>query len=597
MFSLPSKFDITPIVLFRIYTAAQVTILKDRRHRSFGDPPHPNHATRLGILWPTAQAKKSARRMILETQARLASLTTPTDLIDEYLQRAWDTRDEFLYSINLKLQALKYQRNLHASIHKLPVELLVYIFRLSLPSPETGADYIENLLTILGVCKHWADVMNAAASLWTAVTSAHGPDFLDFTLTKLGSTYPLHIDCDLSDEEFPRILRQLSPHVHRWETAYIVMPQTEEGRQYLSVPAPKLRRLHLSVPSGTARDEPNSRAFNIFNGSADRLEDVKVAWTCLLWDTPILRGLKSLHLQYCTSIRVSDVISILNNCPDLGTLIIDGTDITVDTQTNPPNPVNMARLEHIKFTVGELEGIQAVINGFNAPNCKTFKFYFGTAVPGDTEPFILTTLAPYFPCFRRMMFDHPKAVIDISDPRKFHIHCPLEKDEEDFLGFNLHFSNTPPAIVMDFLHHVLGEDESPKPDVRLIIGGDRGTEGLSILNEVSSYCNVVDLWLGAYVVHRDFATENTLRFLAHSAVLPYLRHLIVSGHGWDGEELEAILRKRYNQPNRSALPLRIHLIGRGLSANSGLAWRLERLPMIEEVIRRERSHLIENKDV
>ncbi|KAG8909894.1 hypothetical protein FRC00_009243 [Tulasnella sp. 408] len=471
---------------------------------------------------------------------------TGSDLIDGYLQHTWAYRENLLYTINLKLLDLKSQRNLHAAIHKLPVELLVYIFRLSLPAPETGPHYMQFLGTLLGVCKHWATMISAGTSLW-------------------GS----------SDQEFTQILRQISPHIHRWETAEIVMPQTEEGRQYLSKPAPRLRRLHLYVPSGFGVTRgPHAQPFDIFNGSAETLEEVKV-----------------------TPIQVSNVITILRDCPDLVTLIIDDLDITVDMQADPSREVNMTRLENIHFTVGELEGIREVFNGFNAPNCKAFKFHFATIHPGDAENFILTTLAPYFPFFRRMMFEHSKTVIDISNITSFHVQCPGERNEEDLIGFTLYFSATPPDVVMTFLRHLLGEGEPQKPDVRLIIGRDWGTGGLSILEEVSTYCNVVDLWLGAYAVLQAFDTESVLQYLAQPVVIPNLRHLIISGDGWNGEEIEATLQKRYNQGSGNCPPLRIHLIGRGVNANFNFIEDLEAIPMIECASWSERLQIIDNNDL
>ncbi|KAG8901399.1 hypothetical protein FRC01_009857, partial [Tulasnella sp. 417] len=389
--------------------------------------------------------------------------------------------------MNLELLTLKSQRNLHAPIHKLPTELLIYIFRLSLPAPETGPSYIQVLGTLFSVCTHWATMINAATSLWAVVTTMCGPSVLESSLAKLDSNCPLHIDCaSSSDEEFTHLLRKISPHIHRWETADIVMPQTEEGSRYLSVPAPRLRRLHLQAPRGTAANEVNSRALDIFNGSADRLEEVKVTWTCLPWDSPILQGLKSLNLHCCGSIRVSSFIAILKNCPDLATLVICGVDIVEDMEADPSKAVSMTRLANIEVAVEDLEGIGEVMSGFNAPNCKSFKFEYGTLELGGIEDFILNTLSPHFPLFRRAMFEHPKAVINISNRRVFHIQCPLEThEEEQSVGFNLYFSEAPPDIAMAFLRQVLeeGGDGSCKPDVRLIIGRDWGTEGISILDE------------------------------------------------------------------------------------------------------------------
>ncbi|KIO28609.1 hypothetical protein M407DRAFT_229976 [Tulasnella calospora MUT 4182] len=541
---------------------------------------------------------ESFRRSVCSDNGSALGKRPGLELIDDYLERAWTFRQELFGAVNLEVRAVKTQRNLHATIHKLPVELLVYIFQLALPSPKDGPHYIQSIDTLLRVCTRWTTIINGAPSLWTVVTPACGANYLAWTLAKLGSNYPLHIHCDfLSDGEFTPILREISPHIHRWETAVIVLPQTEEGRQYLSAPAPRLRRLHLSVPSGTRlAAEGDSQPFDIFNGSADWVEDVKLTATCLPWNSSILRGLKSLYLQWCKPIRVSNVISILNGCPDLGTLVFEDTEITVDMQPDPLKAVSMTKLENIYFH-GELQGTREVISGFKAPNCLAFGFNLGAAEPHDSEGFLLNTLAPFYPFFRHMMLQHPKAIINKSMQDVFQIQCGFRNEDEDVVSLSLRLSQATIDVMMAFLRRVLGEDQSRKPDVRLIIGRDWVTEGVSILNEVSSYCNVVDLWLGAWPMLREFDTESTLRALTEPGVLLHLRHLIVAGDGWDGDEIKAILRKRYNPTNGYTTPLRIRLVGRGVNANYRLVWRLEQLPMIEEASWNEASKFMDRKDL
>ncbi|KAG9043352.1 hypothetical protein FS837_009695 [Tulasnella sp. UAMH 9824] len=517
------------------------------------------------------------------------------NLIDKYLKDIETRRDDYVDAMNLKLLALRSQRNLHASIHRLPVELLVYIFQLSLPDPKTGMPYLEALRTFLWVCTYWADVISAATSLWRVVSSMCSPRFLVLSLERLNSNCPLHIDCDgASDEELILILSQISPHIHRWETANIAMPETEEGRQYLSRPAPRLRRLHLC---GNIIGEPNHPTFDIFNGSADRLEEVKVTRAGLPWDSPILRGIKSLDLQCCTTIRVSDIVSVLNTCSDLSTLIIGNTGIEVDMQSDPSKVVTMERLECIKFIVGELEGIEEIMKAFYAPNCKAFKFYGGSVLATGTENFIFTTLAPYFPFFRRMMFERPKAVIDISNLNKFQIQCPLEMPDDDFVGFNLYFSETTPDILMAFLDQALGEDESHKPAVTLIIGRDWREEGITILDEVSSHCNVVNLWLGGRTELGEFDAKSTLRCLARPTVLPNLRQLIISGDGWNAEEIKAILWTRYDRVEPCVVPLRIRFIGRGVKKSDYFMRDLEMIPEIEEAFCNQKTRHVDKEDL
>lgn len=522
-------------------------------------------------------------------------------MIDNHMQGTRARQDDYVSAMNLQLLALKSQQNPHNSIHKLPVELLVYVLRLSLPASETGLTYLEALDTLFKVCTHWATVIGATNSLWAVVTPMYGPELLEMSLAKLNSNCPLHILCKGStEEEFTHFLRQISPHIHRWEPANIVMPQTQEVCQYLSSPAPRLRRLHLVMLSSIISSEPNPWLFDIFRGSADRLEELKATFGRLPWDSPILRGLKSLHLRFCKSIRVSNMIAILNDCPDLTTLIIDDTDIAVDMQVDPSSSVNMTRLENIDFFVDELEGIREVMNGFTAPNCKTFKFSFPKVVPPDTEDFILTTLVPYFSFFRRVTFERQNMVIDISKPNDFHIQCPPPgTDEDDFIGFRLYISGALPDTPVAFLHQVLGEDESRKPDVRLIIGQDWGEEGNDILNSVPTYCNVVDLCLGESTVLRKFETEKTLRCLTWPWTLPNLRHLIISGYGWNGEEIKAILWKRYSQARPEVVPLRIRLIGRGVNTGHSFVWDLKQIPKVEEVACIEKTlwQSIENKDL
>ncbi|KAG8917716.1 hypothetical protein FRC01_002268 [Tulasnella sp. 417] len=512
------------------------------------------------------------------------------DVIDEYLHRTQAIGDEFDHALNLEISALQSQRNRYASIHKLPVELLVYIFRLSLPPPEDGDWYVENLQDLLEVCKYWNSTIRLASSLWSVITSSHGPDWFALSLKKSGTTSPLHIFCNfLPQEEFAPVLQLIAPHIHRWETAEILMPETPEGREYLSAPAPNLRRLDLSLPvpppeEDEDEEELDYNPFDIFNGSADRLEEVKLTYTCIPWDSPILRGLKSFHLKFCPPIRVSNIITILNECPGLQTLIVKYTTITMDMQTDPSRAVTMTELENITLEAKELEGVREVFKGFKAPNCQSFDFILAIGDYDHIEEFLLTTLAPFFPFFRRMMFEHPRTVVNKSIPHHFNIRCsPTTEMEEGPVWFNLNLEGTPSSLLTAFLRQVLGEGESSKPDVRLIIRRDYGKGGIAIIDEVLSYCNVVDLWLGADESIQDFGAEGVLRSLTKAAYLPHLRRLIISGDGWDGGEVVKILRARYRRAKKQTPSLRILLIGRGLNAHPNLAITLRALSKIEHV--------------
>ncbi|KAG8917350.1 hypothetical protein FRC01_002506 [Tulasnella sp. 417] len=513
------------------------------------------------------------------------------DVIDEYLRRTQAIGDEFYQALNLEISALQSQRNIHASIHKLPVELLVRIFQLSLPLPESGDPYIVSLCELRGVCKHWRSTINLTSSLWTVVTSTCGSDFLALSLQKLSNTYPLHINCRFwSQEECLPVLRQISPDIHRWETAILLMPETQEGREYLSAPAPNLRRLELTVPlgprdgdEGEGENQFNYNPFNIFNGSADRLEEVKVNMTCLLWDSPILRGLKSFQLRVCESILASNIITILKECPGLQTLIIEETEITADMETDPSDAITMTELDNIAFELEEIGGVQEVFKGFKAPNCQSFGFILHAEDPALSEEFLLTTLAPYFSLFRRMMFEHPRTVINQSTQDIFEIGCSYVPEiGEGPVGFNLKVWQTA-NLLTAFLRQALGEGGSSKPDVRLIIGEDWGTRGIAILDGVLSYCNVEDLWLGAYGRMRAFGAEGILGSLTRTAYLPHLRRLIISGDGWDAEEVVRILQARYHRAKQQTPSLRILLVGRGANTYHHLPITLRALPKIEHV--------------
>lgn len=264
-------------------------------------------------------------------------------------------------------------------------------------------------------------------------------------------------------------------------------------------------------------------------------------------------------------------------------------------QPDPSKAANMIRLEDICFTVRELQGIRGVINGFKEPNCQTFGFNLVTTEPnGDDDDFLLTTLAPFF---RRTRFEHPKAVIDKSTWVGFQLRCSHGKEDEDLVWLDIYLAKASTGTMMGFLRQLLGEGESERPDVRLIVGRDWGTEGLSIVNEVSLYCNVVDLWLGAYRTLRDFGAESTLRSLTRPSFLPNLRHFIIAGDGWDGGEVKTILQKRFNQAGGYRIPLRILILGRGVRKGTSFQWDLEELPMIEKVSRKDYSKIMDYENL
>lgn len=121
------------------------------------------------------------------------SLTVLPELIDNYLQNMWTLQKDLFDAMNLELLIVKAQRNRHASIHRLPAELLVYIFQLALPLPEVGPHYIRRLRRLLRVCTHWATMTSTAPLFWTVVTTECGPEYLTSVFTRLGNTYPLHV--------------------------------------------------------------------------------------------------------------------------------------------------------------------------------------------------------------------------------------------------------------------------------------------------------------------------------------------------------------------------------------------------------------------
>lgn len=188
--------------------------------------------------------------------------------------------------------------------------------------------------------------------------------------------------------------------------------------------------------------------------------------------------------------------------------------------------------------------------------------------PNDTEGFLLTTLAPQFPFFRQMMCEHPRTMVNKFSQDTFYIRCSSGTELiEETVWLGLYLPHTPTNVLMAFLREVLGEGESRKPDIRLIIGRDWGTGGISIIDEIPSYCNVVDLCLGAWQTLKDFGAEGILRCLARTTSLPRLQRLIISGDGWDGGEVKAILKERYDQADEATPSLRLRLIGRGVNVD------------------------------
>ncbi|THU76244.1 hypothetical protein K435DRAFT_879484 [Dendrothele bispora CBS 962.96] len=264
---------------------------------------------------------------------------------------------------------LKTRRNSHASISKLPPEILSTIFLLY----RDGTAYHWRTLAwirVSHICRHWRNVALGCPALWS-----HPNFFMSDSVPEMllrSKSAPLTIQLTLnygaskvieafhtSLEHIARI-RELSLATagHNFEKLF---PRTDQA-------APHLHKLILNNLSGQSLREIIILPEDFLNGNAPCLSHLELKDFHLPWSSPLLKNLTTLKLtclnSQTTLLPTSEqLVEVLGRMPGLETLELKNF---LPSSSSSLSEVTLPRLQDVLLG-GDVAGCANVLNLISFP--------------------------------------------------------------------------------------------------------------------------------------------------------------------------------------------------------------------------------------
>ena len=221
----------------------------------------------------------------------------------------WQAIDTEVKSLEGSIQALWRRRNALAPVLSLPTEIIKTIFSLlhvpGTPPPSTLDGKPDHLswLCVAHVCHQWREIALNQPLFWShvdfnAISSAGAAEI--FTRAKM---VPLHLEAKISfvhwdNAWFSAFQKELKDHVSHICHLDISAEhlQLNETLNRLTSPAPTLEYLSL-LCQDIVIDMQKSLPDTPFSNSTPRLFFLKLTHCAIGWESPLLRGVKHLHIS------------------------------------------------------------------------------------------------------------------------------------------------------------------------------------------------------------------------------------------------------------------------------------------------------------
>ncbi|KAG9028695.1 hypothetical protein FRB95_006169 [Tulasnella sp. JGI-2019a] len=306
--------------------------------------------------------------------------------------RELETQHQELRAMESALELLKKRMECHIStkrrrrnsqlpISRLPHELLIEIFHLSLT---TDDNYFDDLLDLALVSKDWNIVVFETPFLWTFIHSAHPRSPYSTTLAK-SKGLPLRIkleDVDpgpsyLVDPEISRFLASIYKEVHRWRAVELDFQSCDSFqtiKHIQSLAAPYLEELVIDLTYCNYAADMELEA--LLEGGTPRLRYLTLYDVPLLWTPRLLFRLRYLTIVGYTVLGPSEgeAANILRECPDLVELYLHCHNSTIDLEPIPMTPIDLPSLAALNLGVppGMLGALLTLIR---IPACRTLRIW------------------------------------------------------------------------------------------------------------------------------------------------------------------------------------------------------------------------------
>ncbi|KAG8943897.1 hypothetical protein FRC04_002438 [Tulasnella sp. 424] len=262
------------------------------------------------------------------------------------------------------------------AIGKLPLELLSYIAKLSLPKFHSSRERMTALYSLRMISRMWRNAIDTTPSLW-GVISSDVPLHVNTTAIQRSGNCPLHVYIEertweshgIQESRFTELVELAAKEIRRWSTVTLLIPTYDDCSKYLSSPAPLLQNLSVTMVC----DDKPATPMDFFAGVAPKLEKLEVNMLHMDWASPFIQGLRELNLGGMSDEQISaqQLLDILASTPLLDTLCIEYATLVHHPQPLPTSHavIQLPNLQNIRLHVIDVEAVELILSSIRAPSC------------------------------------------------------------------------------------------------------------------------------------------------------------------------------------------------------------------------------------
>ncbi|KAJ8455133.1 hypothetical protein ONZ45_g19041 [Pleurotus djamor] len=371
----------------------------------------------------------------------LASFLDASPTVEEVDRRIESLEDE--------LHKLRYYRNQHSTVSRLPTEILASIFKVVALSEgfSRGSLKKTNLrhgrLVITHVCKRWRDIAITNPQIWCIVYTSMRRELAQLFVERSRSL-SLYIATDLNtsrhSEDTIKYLLTHSTRIWRLEM-WNCPPEAVEGLTQLK--APMLKQVSLTVDDD--RHQASKMTFLSADPDVPPLRYLSLRNVLFDLDSPFLSQLRTLKLYYTYLVLPEEyhqkLLPFLSRLQRLRHLELDGAIVPSPTHLEDP-VVEMPSLFTLQLRPANLRPTLRVLDHLSLPSLRFFNLTINVVTNSEILLPLRATLYKMIP-----HIESPHVRVDITHnfPSKFESYMSVwshaDRAEDATPTFRISISN------------------------------------------------------------------------------------------------------------------------------------------------------------
>ncbi|KAG8892107.1 hypothetical protein FRB99_002958 [Tulasnella sp. 403] len=349
------------------------------------------------------------------------------------------------------ISQMKRHRNTLSLIHRLPIEILVEIFRhVTKDGFYTSRRYLR-LGDLSRVCALWGRVIEQSPTLWTTIWTNDDTRLIKKIISRSGN-HPLSIYANQYEGwgVIESCLQQLSPQLHRWKIAEFRLQS--QDIKYLQerladASAPKLEKLCVSVyPTGVSA----STRVELFRGGVECLKELELSGVSMPWTSPLLSRLRVLRLASLgesAAVTTAHILTALAQCPEISELRIYSCDLRDSHAPDFPTRLELPHLHVLSLDcITPSAASYSILRGISSP--KYDQFTLTSAVPSPPDNLLSETISHIIPSLVHLPTSARRVTIRLGDR-----YCQYETEN----GLKFRVVHPSPPTVLGWMTTAFGD--------------------------------------------------------------------------------------------------------------------------------------------